>query len=98
MTTTAKATLGELLRQKRAGGPKAPIYKMLGVPAQTYDYWEGGLYLPREPEHIEALAKWLDCDEEAFVLDIHRERKARQGQPVGGYVSLFSQPTPALAA
>ena len=87
MTTTA-STLGELLRSKRNGGAKAPIYKHLGVPANMYDYWEGSVYLPQKTEHIESLADYLGIDEDSLALDIYHERKRKEAK--GVYLSSFS--------
>lgn len=61
MATRTK-TIADLLRQKRAGGAKAPIYRRLHVSPQTYDAWEAGMYVP-SPEHGTKLAEYLEMDE-----------------------------------
>lgn len=88
MTTTQEVqTISELLRRKRDGSPKAPIYRKLGVPANTYDTWEGGLYAPRKAKHIEAIADHLDLDPKEVVWIIYLTNEAK-----GVYVNSFSRP------
>lgn len=78
MTTTQETpSIAELLRAQRAGGPKAPIYRELGVSPQTYEAWESGMYVPGD-EYAETLAGFLELDESRIVWLLYRDRVRRR--------------------
>lgn len=92
MTTTQESpTVGELLKARRDGGAKAPIYRRLGVSPQTYDAWEANMYVPGD-EYAETLADHLELELQEIVWRLYDSRIRRQ---MGGYVALLrlTQPT-----
>lgn len=94
MTTTTRTrssgkTIGQLLKEKRDRGPKAPVYRKFGVVAGTYDMWEADGYIPGD-EHAEALAEHLELDLADVVWMLYA---ARVRHRMGGYVAgLLLQP------
>lgn len=98
---TSRSTLepiGERLKAKRNGAPKAPVYRRLGVSPTTYDTWEAGLYLPGA-EHVVDLADYLEADEEDLALDLYHEAVTRaKGLSLNSTLGETSQPAPQLIA
>lgn len=101
MATRTK-TIADLLRQKRAGGAKAPIYRRLHVSPQTYDAWEAGMYVP-SPEHGTKLAEYLEMDEREVAWLLYVSSKVANSNRAKGLLldsmlSELTQPVPALTA
>jgi DNA-binding XRE family transcriptional regulator len=69
-------TIGDLLTDKRAKGPKAGAARAIGVSRQIYDAWEHGLYVPGD-EWAESLAAYLDRDLRELVWLLYQERAER---------------------
>lgn len=78
MTTKQETrTIAGLLRDKRGDQPKARAYRALNVDAGTYNTWESGMYIPRKPEHLKAIAEWLGMDEQEVVWISHVSRREK---------------------
>lgn len=96
-TKEGTKTIAQLLRERRDGGPKAPIYRRFEVSPGTYDWWEAdGGYIPGD-EHAKNLAEYLDLPLEEVVMTLYRDRLKRDN---GGYrvVGLLTYPLIQAAA
>jgi hypothetical protein len=82
MTTTQQApTIGQMLREKRAGQPKAPIYRQLGIKPGTYDTWEADAYIPGD-EYAEVLGDYLGFSEREMAWTLYRARRLKSAKGV----------------
>lgn len=90
MITTAQESpsVAQLLKRKRDKGPKADVYRRLGVAANTYNTWESGMYVPGD-EYAEGLADYLEVELPDIVWMLYRDR-IRQAK--GVYRSSISRP------
>lgn len=73
MATRITTEIAQLLKDKRAGADKAPIYRTLGVSPQTYDGWESGFRIP-DDSYIPRLAEHLGVPEIDLAVMAYRER------------------------
>lgn len=78
-------TIAELLRERRAGGTKAPVYRTLGVSPQTYALWESGAHIPGD-DKAETIAEYLGEPVERIVWFLYCDRIREKGV----YVSSFT--------
>jgi transcriptional regulator with XRE-family HTH domain len=67
---TAQKTLGQSLREKRRllGLKQHEVADRIGVVQQTYGRWENDVARPRDPEHVAALADFLEITQETVIL------------------------------
>lgn len=82
-------SISEVLKERRkeTGASKRSVYKQLDVSSQTYDAWEGGVYVPSD-DHAEDLADYLDMELSHVVWMLYRSRIRAKGV----YISSFSRP------